>query len=159
MRYVTMILLASALQWPTCSRGPVYGLLTTDADEISGRWVAKALEVEIVGKNGGSENEKLEFDTEAKARAIGHKPQVTMIDPTGGYREETWTLGDSLISHQTGAWHVRGDSVYFRPDGEGVRKMAYGVLHEGSKLYLNTNVDYDGDGQRDDRLSIVLWKE
>jgi hypothetical protein len=127
--------------------------------DIAGTWEARALEVQIRSKDNGSRDEEVEFDTAEQSRLRGRKPQLTTIDPTGGYREETWTLHDSLFSAQNGSWHQHQDSIYFRPEAEGARKLAYGVTRVGARLYLHTRVDYDGDGQRDDVLSIVLEKQ
>jgi hypothetical protein len=127
--------------------------------DISGTWEARALEVQIRSRDNGSQDEELRFNTAEQSRLKGRKPQLTAIDPTGGYREETWSLQDSLLSAQNGAWHQHRDSVYFRPETEGARKLAYGVTRIGNQLQLHVRVDYDGDGQRDDVLSIVLEKQ
>jgi hypothetical protein len=126
--------------------------------DLAGAWEAKALEVAIHTKDNGDQSEELRFDTEEQARLKGRRPQLTVIDPTGGYREETWTLNDSLLREQVGFWHLYQDSVYFRVEGEGARKLAYGVARIGSRLVLHTHVDYDGDGKKDDQMRIVLEK-
>lgn len=149
-----------ALAWAGCVGGK--GKPVTAASvgtDISGTWEARALEVTIRGKDNGPHDEALNFDTAEQSRLKGRKPQLTTIDPTGGYREETWTLHDSLLRAQNGSWHMHGDSVYFRLETDGARKLAYGVSRSGNRLVLHTRVDYDGDGQRDDELRMVLEKQ
>jgi hypothetical protein len=163
LRTVLPALLALTLLtcWTAC-RGGKGRPMTTQAQaalDISGTWEARALEVTIHSKDNGPRDEELHFDTAEQSRLKGRKPQLTTIDPTGGYREETWTLHDSLLTAKSGSWHLHQDSVYFRLDADGSRKLAYGVSRAGQRLLLHTRVDYDGDGQKDDVMQIVLEKE
>lgn len=122
-----------------------------------GPWVASAVDVAIRTKQGGSQDDAIHYDSKELALRMGRKPVMTLFQPDGSYREETYNTNDSLVQSKAGFWHFYSDSLYMRPDVEFSPRIAYLAALDGGKgLLLKSTIDWDGDGAKDDEMVVTL---
>ncbi len=121
-----------------------------------GTWVASTVDIAIRGKNGGGPDDAIHFESKALAADQGRKPAITTFAADGGYREETYNLGDSLLRSTVGFWHFYSDTLFMRPDVDNGPKIAFKTELKGNALRLLSKVDWDADGSKDDEMAVVL---
>ncbi|MEM7039461.1 MAG: hypothetical protein AAF570_20980 [Bacteroidota bacterium] len=129
------------------------------AKDVVGAWSTKELKVKIQSLRGGAKDTVWVIDAEQMAKGRKQRTPVTVINAAGDYREEIYTVSDSLVSAKKGFWHIYQDSLFMRLDMENATQSRYGAERKGTTLKLSTRVDFDGDGQKDDALWVTLRKE
>jgi hypothetical protein len=120
------------------------------AASLVGPWVASTVDVDVSANGGGGDH--FHFDSKELASKQGRKPVLTIFNGDGGYREEIWSLKDSLVQSKAGLWHFYEDSLFMRPNTEGTARLAYKVALDGRGLKLVARVDWNGDGTRDEMV-------
>jgi hypothetical protein len=120
-----------------------------------GSWQATRVYIDL-GKVGPEGTKNLVFDPEATAKEQNKKPLLTVFNADGSYREDTYSLSDSLLTSKSGYWHYQDDSLYMRLEGAGSHKNAFKVTAAGRTLQLVSKLDWNGDGLKDDRMQVEL---
>ena len=149
-----LLLLLSMACHPRQSGSPV-ALGLTSATFV-GTWVASTVDIAIHGKNGSGPDDAIHFESKALAADQGRKPAITTFAADGGYREETYNMGDSLVRSTVGFWHFYSDTLFMRPDVDNGPKIAFKTELKGNSLRLLSRVDWDADGSKDDEMAVVL---
>lgn len=121
-----------------------------------GPWVASEVDVEIATKNTTGGPDHLHYESKALAADQGRKPAMTIYNADGSYREEIYTLSDSLVQSKMGFWHFYEDSLFMRLDVTGSPKIAFHAAKAGNGLKLSSRLDWDGDGAKDDEMIVSL---
>jgi hypothetical protein len=151
-------LFCAALILPACrnrrSLSPEMTGLSTAT--FVGPWLADAVDVTIISKNGSGQDDALHFESKALAAAQGRKPTLTLFAGDGSYREETYNLHDSLVTSKVGFWHFYADTLYMRMDVEGSPKIGFKTELQGNGLRLLSKIDWDGDQVKDDQMAVLL---
>lgn len=119
-----------------------------------GPWIATSVEIATDGKC--DKTSLIQFDSKEVAGSQGRKPAMTIFAADGSYREETYTISDSLVQSKAGFWHLFEDSLYMRVEGAGNQKIAFKATVEGKGLMLLSQIDWDADGERDDQMTVKL---
>lgn len=119
---------------------------------IVGAWEAKEI---VVAKDWGSKVEQLlPIPTRAD-----RKPVVTMFEAKGTFTEQTWAANDSLLQSKSGFWHQHEDSLFLSYAEEGAKRNAYGMELSARELKLDMLVDFDMDGNRDDKVQVIMKRQ
>ncbi len=121
-----------------------------------GPWVASTVEVEIVSKDKIGGDHHLHYESKELAAQQGRKPAMTIYNADGSYREEIFSISDSLVQSKAGFWHFYQDSLFMRLDVTGSPKIAFQAAKQGNGLKLYSRIDWDGDGAKDDQMTVSL---
>ena len=149
---MTAIMLIGA----TCRNRPGPQAEGLDTKTFIGPWEASTVDVSIVSKNGSGGPDHIHYDSKQLAAGQGRRPALTIFNGDGSYREETFNLKDSLVQAKAGFWHYYEDSLYMRLNVEGSPKIAFRAEVDGKGLLLRSQMDWDGDGARDDEMLVAL---
>lgn len=125
------------------------------AANFVGPWQPSRVFIDL-GKTSPEGTRNMVFDPETSAKSQGKKPVMTVFNADGSYREDTYTLADSLLATKSGFWHYQGDSLYMRLEGAGSKKNAFKATFAGPTLQLICKLDWNGDGLSDDRMQVEL---
>lgn len=153
---LTAGMMAVMLIGATCRNRPAPESAGLDTKTFIGPWEASAVDVSITSKNGSGGPDHVHYDSKQLAAGQGRRPALTIFNGDGSYREETFNLKDSLVQAKAGFWHYYEDSLYMRLDVEGSPKIAFRAELEGKGLLLRSQMDWDGDGARDDEMVVAL---
>lgn len=149
-------ILALMLVGATCRNRPSPEAESLGTKSFIGPWEAQQVDVSITSKNGSGGPDQIHFDSKELAAHQGRRPALTVFNGDGSYREETFNLQDSLVQSKAGFWHYYEDSLYMRLDVEGSPKIAFRAELHGKGLLLRSQMDWDGDGSRDDEMVVAL---
>ncbi|MEM1000856.1 MAG: hypothetical protein AAGN35_27630 [Bacteroidota bacterium] len=127
-------------------------------EDVIGPWQARQIEVKLVSKDNGSRDSSYILDAAVQAAKMGQRPVLTIIRRDGEYREETRSVGDSLLREANGYWHLFSDTLVFRLRGENAAEIRYHAARKGNQLWLQSRGDFDGDAFRDDHWTVKLQK-
>ncbi|MBP6721228.1 MAG: hypothetical protein KA239_02835 [Bacteroidia bacterium] len=114
------------------------------------------MEVEIVSKDKIGGDDHLHYESKELAAQQGRKPAMTIYNADGSYREEIFSISDSLVQSKAGFWHFYQDSLFMRLDVTGSPKIAFQAAKQGNGLKLYSRIDWDGDGAKDDQMTVSL---
>jgi hypothetical protein len=159
LSYWGLISAAILLMSGTCRKAS--NPVSKASDEIStqsfiGPWVANSVEVDIVSKNKTGGAEHLHYESKELAANQGRKPAITIYNGDGSYREEIYTLKDSLVQSKAGFWHYFEDSLFMRLDVSGSPKISFRAERSSNGLQLLSRIDWDGDEAKDDQMTVLL---
>ena len=159
LTYWGMISAAILLVSGTCRKAS--NSVSKASEEIStqtfiGPWVASSVEVDIVTKNKTGGPEHLHYESKELAANQGRKPALTIYNSDGSYREEIYTIKDSLVQSKAGFWHYFEDSLFMRLDATGSPKISFQAEKAGNGLKLLSRIDWDGDEAKDDQMTVLL---
>lgn len=88
-------------------------------------------------------------------RAMGFRPVRTTYIADGTFSAEYRNLQDSVFVTATGTWQTAGDSLYFFQWAPDTFAATYHYAVERDTLKFNGVADWDRDGQRNDKITML----
>ena len=115
---------------------------------IIGHWKNKSIDVDMNTYNNSDTSFHVAVNEDNWKIKMNINPIVTEINEDGTFLTNYKDTLDNVFHQNKGTWYVDGDSL-FLIDDDGI-SYPYKMSFNGDILKMNTIVDYDGDGMKDD---------
>lgn len=124
----------------------------TLSEALVGQWRNLTIEVEQLTVNGSDSTRLFRADSSNWESTLGIRPIRTYFNQDGSFRSEHYNLADSLVLNPTGAWKFVNDDLLEMITTAPFQDTTFcRTLIMGDTVRFDCMVDWDGDGQKDDR--------
>ncbi len=130
----------------------------SSASNLIGKWeqVSATVETDALGK--GKQGQIIEVDGLNWDEQMHVNTIRTFFKEDHTYMMEFRNAQDSLVNVQEGHWELTGDSLFLDQTRPKWASYEYKLSLDHQKVELQSILDWDGDGQKDDLYSGVQKK-
>jgi hypothetical protein len=121
------------------------------ASELIGEWSNTYLRIDIASKRNGDVDEVLEVDRAHWEEKLKIKPIRTFFRADSTWNSAYYNLNDSLLNNSTGKWWIESDTLVFAQEFPNYDTTKYAFTIKGDTASFQAMLDWDGDGQKDDK--------
>lgn len=116
---------------------------------VIGTWKNNAMEVEVNTFNNTDTSFQVSVNESSWKIIMAVNPIITEIKEDGSFHTEYRDTLNQVFNTNRGIWYMDGDSLFLE-DQKGY-KFSYKILIKDDEMELQSVVDYDDDGAKDDR--------
>lgn len=140
---------------PSCKPTPAKEALkapTTLSEALVGQWRNLTIEVEQLTVHDSDSTSLFRVDSSNWEAKLGIRPIRTYFNADGSFRSEHYNLADSLVLNPTGTWKFVNDDLLEMITTAPFQDTTFcRTLLMGDTVRFDCMVDWDQDGQKDDR--------
>ncbi|MFK7970330.1 MAG: hypothetical protein AB8F95_08185 [Bacteroidia bacterium] len=126
---------------------------------LLGTWEAHSLSVTMPTHGNSDTTRFLNITPENWNEITGRMPVKTYFMADGQYYAEYYDLEGNLLSRPKGYWQVEGSTLMYDEREPQANRFFQEVRHLEKDLFqFSFNMDYDGDGEADDKAVGVSRK-
>ncbi len=122
-------------------------------EDIIGTWVTKEIQIQILTKDGGPNDEEVLLLEKDFPDKLGMKQNIGIFNSDGSYQEKFITMDDRENYTGKGTWSIEGDSLLIIVTDPSSNRTKFGVVRKDDQIKVRAYVDWDRDGAKDDLMS------
>lgn len=117
-------------------------------NEIVGKWKNGTVDVDLSTYNNTDTSFHISVNESNWKIVMNINPIITSIREDGSFVTEYRDTLNNVFHTNRGIWYIDGDSLFL--EDEKGKLFPYKILLKGNEMEMETMVDYDEDGKKDD---------